>query len=246
MNLLIKDFSVSAGNKQIINRLSLSVSSGEVHVLMGPNGSGKSSLSLALLGHPEYQITNGSVILDKKDITNSSPEQKSSLGLFLSFQKPVAIPGVCYLNLLRNAYLNKFKAKNNSNNIRDFLKILKEKAKVFHVSEELVKKEVNFGMSGGEQKKMEILTLSLLTPHFAILDEVDTGLDVDALKVISRGLSVLKKEMGILLITHNVRVLKYLKPDFVHIMINGKIVKSGDFKLAKEVEKEGFRKFNFQ
>lgn len=243
MNLSIKNLSISAGNKTIIENFNLNINTGEVHILMGPNGSGKSSLCLSLFNHPDYQINKGKILLNNKDITSLSPEEKSNSGLFLSFQKPISIPGVCYLNLLRTAYLNRFKANNTTGNIKDFLKILRAKAKIFSITEELVKKEVNTGMSGGEQKKMEMLTLSLLSPQFAILDEVDTGLDVDALKVISQGLALLKKEMGILLITHNVRVLKYLKPDFIHILIKGKIIKSGDLKLAKEIEENGFSQY---
>jgi Fe-S cluster assembly ATP-binding protein len=237
--LEIRNLHVSTDNKEILKGLSLKINKGEVHAIMGPNGSGKSSLSLSLMGHPRYQITKGSIILDGKNITSLAVDKRAKLGLFLAMQYPVAVPGVSVFNLLRSANKNLTKEKSSAiefqNKVKNHMKNLK-------MDEKFLTRSINDGFSGGEKKKAEILQLSILKPKYAILDETDSGLDVDALKIVSEGInSASGKNLGILLITHYQRILKYVKPDFVHILVEGRIVKSGDATLAELVEEKGYQ-----
>lgn len=236
--LTIQNLHVSSDKKKILNGVTLKIKPGEIHVIMGPNGSGKSSLSLALMGHPRYKITSGSVKLDGKDITLLTPDKRAKLGLFLAMQYPTAIPGVSVANFLRTSVKNLKKGVKPP----EFVKDLRAKMADLKIDESFASRGINEGFSGGEKKKMEVLQLSILNPKYAVLDETDSGLDVDALKLVAAGI---KKshgpKMGILLITHYQRILKYVKPDFVHILIDGKIVKSGSHKLAEKIEESGYK-----
>ena len=239
MLLEVKNLHVKIGEEKILNGLNLKVEAGEVAGIMGPNGSGKSTLAYALMGHPKYQITEGQIFLNGEDITNIPVDKRAKKGLFLSFQHPQEVPGLTISNFLRTAY-NSITEKNIS--VLDFHKILKERMEMLKIDKSFVKRYLNEGFSGGEKKKMEILQLSILQPKIAILDETDSGTDVDALKIISNGINVLHKElgMGILLITHYDRILQYVKPNKVHILVDGQIVKTGGPELAQEVEKHGY------
>lgn len=237
--LEIKNLHVSTDNKEILKGLNLEVKAGEIHAIMGPNGSGKSSLSLVLMGHPRYQITSGSISLDRKDLTSLTPDKRAKLGLFLAMQYPVAVPGVSVFNLLRSANKNLDAQKVSA---LEFQKIVKKSLKNLKIDEKFLGRSINDGFSGGEKKKMETLQLSILNPKYAILDETDSGLDVDALKIVSKGINdVFSKNMGVLLITHYQRILRYIKPNFVHILVDGKIVKSGGAELAEVVEEKGYQ-----
>ena len=236
--LEIKNLHVSTDNKEILKGVNLKINKGEVHAVMGPNGSGKSSLSLALMGHPRYKITAGKILLDGRNINLITPDKRAKLGLFLAMQYPVAVPGVSVFNLLRSANKN---LESQQVSALEFQKIVKKEMKNLKMDEKFLTRSINDGFSGGEKKKAEILQLSILKPKYAILDETDSGLDVDALKTVSKGISnVAGSEIGILLITHYQLILKYVKPDFVHILVDGKIVKSGDYKLAEEIESTGY------
>jgi len=236
--LEIKNLHVSAEGKEILKGINLKINKGEIHAIMGPNGSGKSSLALALMGHQHYKITAGSVKIEGKKITSLTPDKRAKLGLFLAMQYPVAVPGVSVFNLLRSANKNLEVEKISA---LEFQNKIKNKMKNLKMDEKFLSRSINDGFSGGEKKKAEILQLSILNPKYAILDETDSGLDVDALKTVSAGInSVAGKEIGILLITHYQRILKYVNPDFVHIMIDGKIVKSGGADLAIMVEEKGY------
>ena len=236
--LIIKNLFVTTGGKAILKGINLTIRPGEIHCLMGPNGSGKSTLSLALMSHPQYQITEGKILLGKKDITHLSPDKKAKAGLFLAMQTPVAIPGVSVLNLLKTASKN---ITGKSPEPRQFVKSIQTGLKDLKLEESFATRSINDGFSGGEKKKIEVLQISLLKPKYLILDETDSGLDVDALKIVGEGL---KKhagpKVGVLLITHYQRILRYIKPDFVHILKEGQIVKSGDHRLAGEIEESGY------
>jgi Fe-S cluster assembly ATP-binding protein len=236
--LEIKKLLVSSGKKEILKGINLTIKAGETHVVMGPNGSGKSTLSLALMGHPGYQVTSGKILLDGKDITTLSPDKRAKLGLFLSMQSPVAIPGVSVLNLIRTA------SKNLTGKAPDPLKFISEiknNLQDLKLEETVMSRSIHESFSGGEKKKVEILQLAMLKPKYLILDETDSGLDVDALKIVGEGIKKnATKKRGVLLITHYQRILKYVKPDYVHILVNGKIVESGDFKLASRIEEKGY------
>jgi Fe-S cluster assembly ATP-binding protein len=234
--------------KEILRGVSLTIKKGEIHAIMGPNGGGKSTLAQVLMGHPDYVVTKGKIVLNKVDITNLTPDQRAHLGLFLGFQYPVEITGVNFGNFLRMA-INEQREKGLGN--RDKKKLspiafrneVEPIAKKLGFSEEIVKRFLNQGFSGGEKKKAEILQLAMLRPDFAILDEPDSGLDVDALRYIGKAIDDLDYSFGLLLITHYQRILHYIKPQFVHIVVGGKIVKSGDSRLAKETEKKGYEKY---
>lgn len=238
MSLQLKNLHVSAENKEIIKGIDLELKKGEVQVIMGPNGSGKSTLANTLMGHPKYTITKGSIKLDETDITHFSPDKRAKLGLFLSMQYPPEISGVTIANFLR---LAKKSLTGKSVDPMKFHQELVEKMNGLHIDPEFLKRYVNSGFSGGEKKKAEILQLLALNPTYAILDETDSGLDVDALKIVAEGIKTFaKKDKGILLITHYERLLTYIIPDTVYVMMQGKIVKSGGKELAKKIEEEGY------
>lgn len=238
--LEISDLHVSTAKKEILKGVSLKIKPGEIHALMGPNGSGKSSLSMALMGHPQYQITAGKVNLDGEDITALSVDKRAKAGLFLAMQYPVAVPGVSINNFMRSAYKN---LKDSSVKALTIQEKVKKELKNIKLDEKFIARSVNEGFSGGEKKKLETLQLTILEPKYAILDETDSGLDVDALKIVSKGIMKAREvnpKLGILLITHYQRILRYIQPDFVHILVDGKIVKSGNKDLAEQIEEKGY------
>lgn len=235
--------------KEILHGITLTVRKGEIHAIMGPNGGGKSTLAQVLMGHPGYIITQGSITVNNVDITSFSPDKRSKQGLFLGFQYPVEVNGVHFSQFLRMA-LNQYQMSNikyqiNNKNISPiaFRKILQEQAKKLAITEDITKRFLNEGFSGGEKKKAEILQMAVLKPDFAILDEPDSGLDVDALKYIAKTITTLDYPFGLILITHYQRILHYIKPDYVHILVGGKIVKSGNSSLALEVEEKGYKSY---
>jgi Fe-S cluster assembly ATP-binding protein len=229
---------VSVEGKNIVEGVSLAVKAGEKHALMGPNGSGKSSLANALMGHPNYTITAGKVYLAGEDITEMAPDERSRKGLFLAFQYPHAVPGVTVANFLRSA-LQARQPKDEP--VKGFRKQLKKELAALSVDEGFAARYVNDGFSGGEKKRIEILQMAMLEPRMAILDETDSGLDIDALKVVSEGINrICDDKVGVLLVTHYQRILDYVTPNYVHVMMNGKIVRSGGPELALELEKAGY------
>ena len=240
--LEIKNAELSINNKKILKGLSLDVTEGETHAIMGPNGSGKSTLSYMLAGRDGYELDNGSITFDNTDLTQLSPDERSNLGLFLAFQYPVELPGVSSTNFLREIFNSrkKYLGENELSHL-DFIKHLRKVAENLSIKDEMLKRYVNFGFSGGEKKRFEILQMALLNPKISVLDETDSGLDVDALKIVSEGVNNLKdKKNAVVVITHYQRLLDYIKPDIVHIMSDGKIIKSGDADLALYVEKNGY------
>lgn len=240
--LEVKDLKVKIEDKEILKGISLEVDKGKVVALMGPNGSGKSTLAYALMGHPRYEITSGKILLNGEDVTKARPDERARKGLFLSFQYPQEISGVSVSNFLRTA-LN---AKNEKKiSVMDFHKILQEKMKLLKIDKSFALRYLNEGFSGGEKKRMEILQMAVLQPKIGILDETDSGLDIDALRTVAEGINDLKgSELGVLLITHYQRILNYITPDKVHIVMDGKIVKSGGKELALEVEERGYEWVN--
>lgn len=238
--LEVKNLHVSTQNKEILKGVNLTIKPGEIHVIMGPNGSGKSSLSQALMGHPSYKITQGEILLNKENITNLSVDKRAKAGLFLAMQYPVAVTGVSTVNLLRVARKS---LTSSPVKMAEFLPEIKAQTKSLKIDEKFLTRSVNEGFSGGEKKKMEILQLATLAPKYAILDEIDSGLDVDALKLVANAINAVRgPQIGLLLITHYQRILKYVKPDFVHVFVDGKIVKSGSAQLAIEIEEKGYER----
>ncbi|RKX23192.1 MAG: Fe-S cluster assembly ATPase SufC [Candidatus Zixiibacteriota bacterium] len=232
------DIHASIEDKEIVKGVSLSIKPGEVHAIMGPNGSGKSTLSNALMGNPAYEITSGKAELDGKDILGMKADERSRAGLFLAFQYPVAIPGVSVANFMRSA-LHAHRGKDAD--MADFRKLFKAEMAALHVDPSFATRYLNDGFSGGEKKRIEILQLTVLKPKMAILDETDSGLDIDALKTVTQGINHYHNENNcILLVTHYQRLLNYIKPDYVHIMMDGKLVKSGGPELALKLEDEGY------
>ena len=246
MSLLnIKDLYASIGDENILNGLSLKIDAGETHAIMGPNGSGKSTLSYVLSGREDYDVTKGSVLLDSKEILDIEADERSKLGLFLAFQYPIELPGVTGMTFLRTI-INSSRVAKNLPELEgiELVKLIREKASELEISQDMLKRFVNVGFSGGEKKRFEILQMTLLDPKIAVLDETDSGLDVDALRIVGKGVTNLKsKDRGMLVITHYQRLLDHIIPDFVHIMVKGKIIESGGPDLAKLVEKEGYKSF---
>jgi Fe-S cluster assembly ATP-binding protein len=247
-SLLIDNLHVSIEKKNIVKGVSLKIKPGEVHVVMGPNGSGKSTLAHTLAGHPAYNVTLGEVELDYQNILTMSPDERSQAGLFLAFQYPVEIPGVKVQNFLRQAYQARFKddKKKQFSSVLAFRKYLEKLAQELKVNPELLRRGLNEGFSGGEKKRLEILQMAVLEPKFAVLDETDSGLDIDAIKIVAAGIkqNIKKYQTGVLLITHYQRILDYIKPDFVHVMVGGKIVKNGNGQLVKQLEQDGYGKWS--
>jgi len=243
--LEVKDLRVKVGETEILKGLTLAVPAGEVHAIMGPNGSGKSTLAYALAGRDGYEVTGGDATLNGESLIELSPDERAAKGVFLSFQYPVEIPGVPMLTFLRAA-LNAQKKARGEPEIASaaFLKRVREIAGRLNAPEEMLRRPVNVGFSGGEKKRMEILQMSMLEPRFAILDETDSGLDIDALKVVAEGVNALRgPDRGMLVITHYQRLLDYIKPDRVHVLAGGRIVASGGPELARDLEREGYDKY---
>ena len=240
----IKNLKVNIDEKQIIKGLNLKINKGEVHAIMGPNGSGKSTLSYALSGKDGYEA-DGEIIYNGENILNYNTEERAQKGIFLAFQYPTEIPGVFTNNFLRTS-LNAIKRAKGEKEINavEFLNLIKEKSLKLKIDKEILSRPLNVGFSGGEKKRNEILQMSLLEPNFIVMDETDSGLDIDALKIVSNGVNAMRSnERSFLIITHYQRLLNYIKPDFVHVFSDGKIVKSGDWKLALELENDGYAKF---
>jgi Fe-S cluster assembly ATP-binding protein len=238
--LLIKDLHVSVEDKEILKGVNLEIREGEVHALMGPNGSGKSTLSNVIMGHPKYKITKGRIYFKGEDITELSPDLKAKKGIFLAFQYPLSIPGVRIFNFLKNM-LSSIKGQEIS--VAEFKKLLKEKTKLLDIKQSFIKRYLNDGFSGGEKKRNEILQMALFEPKLALLDETDSGLDVTALKTVCEGINKIindNSEMSVMIITHYKRMLEYVRPQFVHIIIDGKIVKSGGEELVEKIDSEGY------
>ncbi len=242
MLLNIKDLHVSIHGKEIIRGLNLGINHGEVHAIMGPNGTGKSTLAAAITGREGYEITKGEIIYQGKNILEMAPEDRAKEGIFLSFQYPVEIPGVSMTNFMRTA-LNEHREYQGKDPMpaTDFLKMMDEKKKMVEIHSKLANRSVNEGFSGGEKKKNEIFQMAMLEPTLSILDETDSGLDIDALRIVANGVNMLKKpENAFMIITHYQRLLDYIEPDFVHVLFDGRIVKSGGKGLALELEEKGY------
>lgn len=242
--LVIRDLHVNVEDREILKGLSLTIAQGEVHAIMGPNGTGKSTLAYTLMGHPNYQVTGGEVIFKGQNILELEPDQRSHLGLFLAFQYPVAIPGVTVANFLRTAINARRRLANPEDKgmpVPQFRKLLKEKMDLLNMDHAFAGRYLNDGFSGGEKKRAEILQMATLEPEIAILDETDSGLDIDALRVVAQGVNALRgPKLGVLVITHYNRILNYIKPDVVHVMMGGRIVESGDADLALHLEEHGY------
>ena len=240
--LEIKDLHAGIEGKEILRGVNLTIRDGEVHVLMGPNGSGKSTLSNVLVGNPKYEVTQGSIIFNGKDLLALSPEDRSHEGIFMSFQSPIEIPGVSMTNFLRAAVNARRKYQGlDPMAAPDFLKLLREKRKLVGLDAHFMSRGVNEGFSGGERKRNEIFQMAVLEPLFSILDETDSGLDVDALRIVAEGFNTLRDERtSAMVITHYQRMLDYLKPDFVHVLVDGRVVREGTAALGYEIEEKGF------
>ena len=240
--LSIKNLHAEIEDKQILKGLNLEVKPGEIHAIMGPNGSGKSTLSSVIAGHEDYEVTQGEIIYEGEDILEKSVEDRARDGIFLAFQYPIEIPGVSNINFLRAA-LNEIRQSKGEKDIsaKDFMQRVRDKSKLVKLDQSLASRSVNEGFSGGEKKRNEIFQMAMLEPKLSILDETDSGLDIDALKIVANGVNTLKsKDNATIVITHYQRLLDYIVPDFVHVLYNGKIVKTGDKNLALELEEKGY------
>lgn len=239
MKLEVKDLHVEVEGKKILNGVSFTVDSGEVCVIMGPNGAGKSTISNVIMGNPKYSVISGQILLDGEDVTRLGVDERAKRGLFMSFQHPVEINGVTLTNFLRTSY-NAIKGTNLR--VGEFHKLIADKMKIIDMDPKFRTRSINFGFSGGEKKRTEILQMMLFEPKFAILDEIDSGLDVDALKSVSHGINKVKEEnnTGMIIVTHYNKILDYIKPDKVIVVKNGRVEQTGNFELAKKIEAEGF------
>lgn len=240
--LLIKNLHASIDDKAILKGINLEVKAGEVHAIMGPNGAGKSTLSSVIAGGESYDITEGEIFLDGEDLTMLAPEERAHKGIFLSFQYPIEIPGVSVTNFMKTAINETRKAKGQEEiPANEMLKLIREKSELLEIDRKFLSRSLNEGFSGGEKKRNEIFQMAMLEPKIAILDETDSGLDIDALRIVANGVNKLKnKDNAIVVITHYQRLLEYIVPDFVHVLYDGKIVKTGDKELALELEEKGY------
>ena len=249
-DLIIKNLHVRVDGQEILKGLNFEMSKGEIHAIMGPNGSGKSTLANTLMGHPAYEVTEGEILFQGKDIVGMPADERSRLGVFLAFQYPSSIPGVSVANFLRTAINARYPQKDPSGNgngrqqgisMRDFRKLLKEKMAMLQMDPSFAGRYLNEGFSGGEKKRMEILQMAMLQPQIAVLDETDSGLDIDALRIVSEGVNeLMSPELGVLVITHYQRILNYIRPEHVHILVGGRVVMSGGPELALELEERGY------
>ncbi len=240
--LSIKNLHATVEDKDILNGINLEVKAGEVHAIMGPNGSGKSTLSAVIAGNENYEVTQGTIELDGEDLSELSPEERAHKGIFLSFQYPVEIPGVSVTNFMKTAINESRKAKGlEEMPANEMLKLIREKSELLEIDRKFMSRSLNEGFSGGEKKRNEIFQMAMLEPKLAILDETDSGLDIDALRIVANGVNKLKSDKNaVVVITHYQRLLDYIVPDFVHVLYNGKIVKSGGKELALELEEKGY------
>jgi Fe-S cluster assembly ATP-binding protein len=243
--LEVKNLHVEIEGKKILNGLDLTVNKGQIHAIMGPNGSGKSTLAYVLAGRDEYQVTEGEILLDGENVLEMEPDERAAKGIFLAFQYPMEIPGVATMTFLRTA-LNSQRKKRGEPELTtpDFMKRVRETAKTLHIDQDMLRRGVNVGFSGGEKKRNEILQMALLQPRLAVLDETDSGLDIDALKVVSDGVNALRSaDRAMIVITHYQRLLNYIVPDVVHVLSKGRVVKTGDKELALELEAHGYAEY---
>jgi Fe-S cluster assembly ATP-binding protein len=249
-DLVIRNLHASIDGAEILKGVDLELSKGEVHAIMGPNGSGKSTLAHVMMGHPSYEVTEGEVIYKGEQVLDLEPDQRSRLGLFLAFQYPSAIPGVTVANFLRlavNAHRRSEDGEENPIRIPEFRKLLTENMETLKIDRSMTSRYLNDGFSGGEKKRMEMLQMAILRPEIAILDETDSGLDIDALRIVADGVNTLVgPEMGALVITHYSRLLKYIKPDHIHVLVGGRIVRSGGPELADELERDGYTPYGVE
>jgi Fe-S cluster assembly ATP-binding protein len=238
MTLEIQNLHVRVEDREILHGVDLAVRKGETHALMGPNGSGKSTLANTLMGNPNYEVTEGRIVLNGEDLTDADPDERAKAGLFMAFQYPATIPGVSVANFLRMAVNAR---REDPIKVKEFGAMLKENMEILRIRREFTSRYLNEGFSGGEKKRAEILQLAMLQPDFAILDETDSGLDIDALRIVADGVNAMRgDDRGFLIITHYTRILEYVKPDFVHILIDGRIVREGGAELATELEIKGY------
>jgi Fe-S cluster assembly ATP-binding protein len=241
--LSIENLHATVADKPILNGVSLDVPAGEVHAIMGPNGSGKSTLSYVLAGRPGYEVSEGAVSFDGRDLLAMEPHERAAAGLFLGFQYPVEIPGVSYLQFLRESLNSQRRSRcERELSAGDFIKLAREQAKLIGMDAEMLKRPVNVGFSGGEKKRAEMVQMGILAPKFAVLDETDSGLDIDALRIVGEGINRIMRDAakGVLLITHYERLLEHVRPDRVHVLQAGRITRSGDIELARDLEREGY------